>query len=170
MQYMGGKSRISTQIAQVINHALNLGGETFVSLFCGSCAVEAKVKAETKILNDKHPYLIEMWKGLQSGWTPPSIITKEEYYYIKEHKDENKALTGFVGFGCSFRLVANGLVDWQVINEVTIIVLKQNVVYFVTCKVYKMPILLVLIIVKSIFQMERLYIVTHLTLKPLVIR
>lgn len=26
MQYMGGKSRISTQIAQVINHALNLGG------------------------------------------------------------------------------------------------------------------------------------------------
>ena len=26
MQYMGGKSRISTQIAQVVNHTLNLGG------------------------------------------------------------------------------------------------------------------------------------------------
>ena len=29
-------------------------------------------------------------------------LSKEEYYYIKEHKDENKVLTGFVGFGCSF--------------------------------------------------------------------
>lgn len=121
MRYLGGKSRISKQISEVINNVihgreisylnsdctsyqphLELGGQTFVSLFCGSCAVEAKVKAETKILNDKHPYLIEMWKGLQSGWTPPSIITKEEYYYVKEHKDENKALAGFVGFGCSF--------------------------------------------------------------------
>ena len=43
-----------------------------------------------------------MWKGLQDGWRPPDIITKDEYYYIKEHKDENPALTGFVGFGCSF--------------------------------------------------------------------
>ena len=43
-----------------------------------------------------------MWKGLQDGWRPPEIITQDEYYYIKEHKDENPALTGFVGFGCSF--------------------------------------------------------------------
>ena len=43
-----------------------------------------------------------MWKGLQDGWRPPNIVTKDEYYYIKEHKDENPALTGFVGFGCSF--------------------------------------------------------------------
>lgn len=43
-----------------------------------------------------------MWKGLQDGWRPPSIITKDEYYYVKEHKEENPALTGFVGFGCSF--------------------------------------------------------------------
>lgn len=43
-----------------------------------------------------------MWQALQNGWQPPEIITKDEYYYIKEHKDENPALTGFVGFGCSF--------------------------------------------------------------------
>ena len=29
-------------------------------------------------------------------------MTFEEYSYIREHKDENKALTAFVGFGCSF--------------------------------------------------------------------
>lgn len=43
-----------------------------------------------------------MWQALQQGWQPPEIITKDEYYYVKEHKDENPALTGFVGFGCSF--------------------------------------------------------------------
>ena len=43
-----------------------------------------------------------MWKELQKGWIPPDIITKEDYYYIKENKDEKPYLTGFVGFGCSF--------------------------------------------------------------------
>lgn len=75
---------------------------TFVSLFCGSCAIESKINADIKICNDSHPYLIEMWKKLQNGWIPPSIITEEEYKYIKQNKDENKALAGFVGFGCSF--------------------------------------------------------------------
>ena len=74
----------------------------FVSLFCGSCAIESKVNADVKILNDKHPYLIAMWKALQDGWIPPDEISKEQYKYIKEHKDEDMALSGFVGFGCSF--------------------------------------------------------------------
>lgn len=32
----------------------------------------------------------------------PEHISEEEYKYIKEHKDEDKVLSGFVGFGCSF--------------------------------------------------------------------
>lgn len=120
MQYMGGKFRISNQISMILNQRLNKGG-AFVSLFCGSCAIESKVQAETKILNDIHPYLIAMWKGLQNGWKPPSIITKDEYYYIKEHKDENPSLTGFVGFGCSFG--GKYLVGWRAIRRVTIIAL-----------------------------------------------
>lgn len=101
MQYMGGKSRISKQIAEVLNSAINKD-TPFVSLFCGSCAIESKVQADVKILNDKHPYLIAMWKALQNGWTPPDVVTKEEYYRVKANMDENPALTGFVGFGCSF--------------------------------------------------------------------
>ena len=100
MRYLGGKSRTATQIAEVINKFV--GGGCFVSLFCGSCVIESLVNADIKILNDKHEYLIEMYKGLQNGYELPDNLTKEEYYYIKEHKDENKALTGFVGFGCSF--------------------------------------------------------------------
>ena len=106
MRYMGGKCLISNEIALIIN-PFTWGGmdeehRPFVSLFCGGCAIEAKVKADIKICNDIHPYLIAMWKGLQNGWTPPDAISKEEYQYIKAHKDENPALTGFVGFGCSF--------------------------------------------------------------------
>lgn len=102
---MGGKCRISNEIASIINPftwGQDEDHRPFVSLFCGSCAIEAKVKADIKICNDIHPYLIAMWEGLQNGWTPPDTISKEEYQYIKAHKDENPALTGFVGFGCSF--------------------------------------------------------------------
>lgn len=103
MRYMGGKSRISKNISEIINNEIDKNGQKcFVSLFCGSCSVEAKVNCDKKILNDKHPYLIEMWRGLQNGWVPPSIITQEEYNYVKNHLDDNKALSGFVGFGCSF--------------------------------------------------------------------
>ena len=101
MQYMGGKSRISKQIAEILNSAIDKD-TPFVSLFCGSCAIESKVQADVKILNDKHPYLIAMWQALQNGWMPPDVVTKEEYYRVKANMDENPALTGFVGFGCSF--------------------------------------------------------------------
>ena len=98
---MGGKSRISKQIAEILNSAIDKD-TPFVSLFCGSCAIESKVQADVKILNDKHPYLIAMWQALQNGWTPPDIVAKEEYYHVKANMDENPALAGFVGFGCSF--------------------------------------------------------------------
>ena len=101
MQYMGGKSRISKQIAEILNSAIDKD-TPFVSLFCGSCAIESKVQADVKILNDKHPYLIAMWQALQNGWMPPDVVTKEEYYRVKANMDENPALAGFVGFGCSF--------------------------------------------------------------------
>lgn len=103
MRYQGGKSRIANQLATVIER---WGGsnQTFVSLFCGSCAVEAKLAPhfDRVICNDKHEYLIEMLKGVQNGYELPEQITEEQYKYIKSHKDEDKILAGFVGFGCSF--------------------------------------------------------------------
>ena len=100
MQYLGGKSRISKQISEIINKYSR--NRHFVSLFCGSCAIESKVESITKKLNDSHLYLIEMWKAIRDGWEIPDTITKEEYDYVKNNKDENKALAGFVGFACSF--------------------------------------------------------------------
>ena len=78
--------------------------KTFVSLFCGGCAIETKLAPhfENVICNDLHLYLIAMYQALQNGYDLPENISEEQYRYIREHKDEDKALTGFVGFGCSF--------------------------------------------------------------------
>lgn len=100
MGYQGGKSQIASKIAPIINKFT--GGGIFVSLFVGSGVIEAKINSKIKILNDKHEYLIAMYKALQNGYELPDNLTREEYYEIKANKDKDKALTGFVGFGCSF--------------------------------------------------------------------
>lgn len=103
MRYSGGKTRISNQISSEINKREN-DKKAFVSLFCGGLSVEVRLAPyfDRVICNDKQEYLIELYKALQNGWLPPEELTADEYKYIKEHKDENKALTAFAGFGCSF--------------------------------------------------------------------
>ena len=72
-------------------------------MFCGTCSIESKVKGFDKIIcNDNHEYLIAMLQAVQQGYELPEKITEEQYKYIRNHKDDDKALTGFVGFGCSF--------------------------------------------------------------------
>lgn len=75
----------------------------FVDLFCGSCNVVSEVDSQYKrIANDKHKYLISMWEAMQNGWIPPDTCTEEEYNHIRDNLNENEALSGFIGFACSF--------------------------------------------------------------------
>lgn len=105
MRYQGGKSRIAKTISSLISER-ERERETnvdFISLFCGTCSVESKVKGFRNIIcNDKHKYLIAMLNGVKNGYELPEEISEEQYKYIREHKDEDEVLTGFVGFGCSF--------------------------------------------------------------------
>ena len=102
MQYFGGKQRISKPLSDFLNSQLK-NNQTFVDLFCGSCNIVSKINDKRlRIANDKHKYLIAMWKALQNGWNMPDSISEDEYKYIREHKDEDMALTGFVGFGLSY--------------------------------------------------------------------
>ncbi|USL89441.1 DNA adenine methylase [Bacillus phage vB_BceH_LY2] len=102
MRYFGGKQRISKELTRYLNTHIK-DGQPFVDLFCGSCNVISKInKGRVRVGNDKHPYLISMWLELQKGMLLPDNITKDEYLHIKENLDENKALSGFVGFGLSF--------------------------------------------------------------------
>lgn len=54
------------------------------------------------ILNDRHEYLIALLKGVQGGYELPDTVTENDYQHIRQHKDDDPVLTGFVGFGCSF--------------------------------------------------------------------
>lgn len=79
------------------------GGKTLVSLFCGTCSVEAKCSQFDNIIcNDNHKYLIAMLNAVKHGYDLPESVSEQEYKYIREHKDDDPALAGFVGFGCSF--------------------------------------------------------------------
>jgi len=43
-----------------------------------------------------------MFKSLQNGWIPPTIVTEEDYTNAKKNQDEEPHVAGFVGFACSF--------------------------------------------------------------------
>lgn len=100
MKYFGGKARICKDIQKILNKEIK-EGQTFLSPFVGGGWVEQYIKADKKLLSDAHIYLIELYKALQNGYELPNELSKEEYLYIKENLDEDKALSGFVGFGCS---------------------------------------------------------------------
>jgi DNA adenine methylase len=100
IRYFGGKTRTYKQIANILN-TYRKENQIFLSPFVGGAWVEQLLNYP-KICCDKHPYLIAMYKALQEGWIPPKELSKEEYEYIKNNKDEKPYLTGFVGFGCSF--------------------------------------------------------------------
>lgn len=102
MRYFGGKNRIAKNLAPIINKYLEYS-EIYYEPFCGGCSVSQYINdRKIRLLTDINPYLIALYKELQKGWIPPDKITKEEYNYIKNNKDEKPYLTGFVGFGCSF--------------------------------------------------------------------
>jgi len=101
MRYFGGKYRIAHALADYLNSQLK-PGQTFYDMFCGSCNVVSKVKADKRVANDKHPELMALHKHVQSGGDLPSNVTFEEYKQLKSDTTAPAWLRGFVGFGCSF--------------------------------------------------------------------
>jgi len=99
MRYFGGKTKIAKDIANYINTHTHTH---YAEPFCGACNIAINVNCSVKLLNDKHKYLIAMFKKLQEGWIPPDSITEEEYYTTKKNQDSVPWLAGFVGFACSF--------------------------------------------------------------------
>lgn len=100
MQYFGGKTKVSNQIVEYLESVRN-EKQVYIEPFIGGGIICSKMSGERKAY-DFNEYLIEMYKAVQSGYELPNNISEEEYKYIRENKDKDKALTGFVGFGCSF--------------------------------------------------------------------
>ena len=100
MQYFGGKAKIAKYIVPYLE-GVRKENQIFIEPFVGGANIVSQMSGKRKAY-DFNEYLIEMYKGVQNGYELPDSLTEEEYKYIREHKDEDKVLTGFVGFGCSF--------------------------------------------------------------------
>ena len=100
MQYMGSKNRIAKHLLPIMNK--DRENRVWVEPFVGGANMIDKVNGK-RIGNDSHKYLVALLKALQKGWVPPTEISKENYYDIKNYPDKyTDELVGFVGFLCSF--------------------------------------------------------------------
>ena len=96
MQYFGGKAKIARYIVTYLE-SVRKENQKYIEPFIGGANIISKMSGYREGY-DFNEYLISMYRHVQNGYELPSTISEEEYKYIKEHKDENKALTGFVVF------------------------------------------------------------------------
>lgn len=104
MKYMGSKARHAKELLPIIlkDHKPDMW---YIEPFVGGANMIDKVDqqvAPKRLGCDTHEYLIAMWQAVSKGWMPPESITEKDYQYIKNNKDIDKALTGYVGFACSY--------------------------------------------------------------------
>lgn len=101
MHYLGGKFRIAKNIGSVINNIPDIDG--IWEPFCGACWITQQLNHDIIYASDINNYLIEMYKALQRGWTPPNIVTEDQYNKVKENPEKYmECYVAFVGFGCSW--------------------------------------------------------------------
>ena len=99
MQYLGGKSRTRKQISTFLE-SVRKPGQTYFEPFVGGAWVLQEMSGK-RIASDGCYPLIAMYKDLQSGWLPPSVITEDEYNVLKKDTDPYNGMRAFAGFGCS---------------------------------------------------------------------
>ena len=100
MQYLGGKSRLAKEIAEIVN--TERGDRPFWDPFCGGLSVSvALAKGGPGVVSDVNPALIALYSAVRDGWNPPETLTEEEYRAARRLPDTDP-IKAFAGFGCSF--------------------------------------------------------------------
>jgi DNA adenine methylase len=111
MKYMGSKAKYAKEILDAIMNEIGYYGittQSWVEPFVGGANMMSEIKANvSKIGNDINVHLIEMFKALQKGWTPPDSISEKEYKELQGKSNIHltsieSPLIGFVGIGCSY--------------------------------------------------------------------
>lgn len=100
MKYMGSKNRIAKHILPIMLEQRQFA-QAWVEPFVGGANMIDKVDG-VRIGADSNEYLIAFWNAIKDGWMPPMHTTKEDYYTIKENKDDDKKLTLWAGICCSY--------------------------------------------------------------------
>jgi DNA adenine methylase len=101
MNYQGSKLKQSKLILPIIL-ADRHPEQPYVEPFVGGFNMIDKVEGY-RVANDKHPYLIALFKSILDGWIPPEYTSENQYDLIKNNKEAYEpCLVGFVGFCCSY--------------------------------------------------------------------
>ena len=99
--YLGGKGRIANAVsAAMLAHTPDR--TAYLEPFVGGGWIFEKMAPHFTFTaaSDVMPDLIKLWKATQSGWRPPTSLSREEYAELRNA--EPSALRAFAGFGCSF--------------------------------------------------------------------
>lgn len=99
MKYMGSKARHAKEMLPIIL-ADRKPGQWYVEPFVGGANMIDKVNGP-RIGNDTHPHLIALLKAVSDGWVPPTVVSEDEYRLANASRTVD-AITGFIGFGCSY--------------------------------------------------------------------
>jgi DNA adenine methylase len=105
MHYHGGKAVLSKYLAPFINDRLNRlqsGYKCYIESFLGGCNFVDKIQFDFAVLNDINLSLINMYRALQKDWIPPTDLSEDQYYFLRDQKDPERPETAFASFGCSF--------------------------------------------------------------------
>lgn len=97
---MGSKRRIAKDILPIILRDRK-EGQWYVEPFVGAGNLIDKVDG-LRIGADTNKYIIKLLQETQEGRVFPTVVSEDDYKYTRDHKDEDPALTAFIGFGCSF--------------------------------------------------------------------
>lgn len=101
MQYLGGKSRIAKQLAEVIDRH-RLPGQLVWDAFCGGLSMSVALSKNGPVWStDACVPLISLYRAVQNGWDPPTEVSKETWQAAKSLPDSDP-MKAFCGFGCSF--------------------------------------------------------------------
>ena len=100
MRYFGGKGTIANELHTLINQWMKPSQE-YIEPFVGSAFIVKGIKSSKRVASDTNPYLIAMYKALQTGWSPPSSVSDEEFAKLKAGNGTDE-MRGFVGCFCCF--------------------------------------------------------------------
>ncbi len=101
MQYMGGKARIAKKLTEVML-SMTTERQTYLEPFMGGAWVLAQMAPHfaAPAAGDVMPDVAMMWSAVQQGWVPPTEMSRERWYQLKDESPSPER--AFAGFGCSF--------------------------------------------------------------------
>lgn len=101
LQYLGGKSRIAKQLAEVID-SIRHPGQLVWDAFCGGLSMSVALRKKGPVWStDACVPLISLYRAVQSGWDPPHVVTVDEYNAAKALPDTDP-MKAFCAVCCSF--------------------------------------------------------------------